>query len=154
MRAHYRFTHDTTLPAPLAQVHDLIVDIEHYPRWWPQIRAVAKIDDDHAIVVCRSTLPYDLELHLTAIDREPPRAEVAISGPMDGRARWSLAEHGEDGGVTRLHYEQEVSARGKLRFASYLVRPLLVWNHAVMMRGFDRGSREVLSAGSADRTSG
>lgn len=150
MNDQYRFTHDTVLAAPLGRVHALIVDIEHYPQWWPQVRAVAKVDDDHAIVVCRSVLPYDLELHLTAVDREPPRAEVAIAGPIEGSASWRLTEVA---GGTALHFEQGVRARGGLRFASYLARPLLVWNHTVMMRGFDEGARARLSAGSAGRTS-
>ena len=145
----YRFEHDTTLAAPLAQVHELIVDIEHYPQWWRQVRAVAKIDDDNAIVVCRSALPYDLELRLTAVERRSPRAEVSIAGPIEGSASWTLSEVA---GGTALHFEQEVRALGALRFASYLARPLLVWNHAVMMRGFDKGARAELSAGSAART--
>lgn len=144
----YRFVHDTTLAAPLARVYDLIVDIEHYPRWWPQVRAVAKVDDDHAIVVCRSALPYDLELHLAAVDREPPRAEVSIAGPIEGSASWTLTEVA---GGAALHFEQEVRALGALRFASYLLRPLLVWNHAVMMRGFDEGARAALTGASAPR---
>ena len=51
-------------------MHDVLVDLEFYADWWPQVRAVAKIDDDHALVVCRSSLPYDLELELSAVSRD------------------------------------------------------------------------------------
>ena len=43
--------------APREAVHAVLHDLEHYPDWWPQVRAVAKVDDDTARVVCRSTLP-------------------------------------------------------------------------------------------------
>lgn len=142
MTARFRFHHSSVVAAPVVPVHDLLVDLERYPQWWPQVRAVAKIDDDHAMVVCRSALPYDLELELTAVSRDLPTIEVGIDGPIAGWARWTLIP---DGDSTRLSYEQEVEATGWLRRASYVVRPVLVWNHDVMMRGFDTGAATVFA---------
>ena len=48
----------------LLRVHEVLLDLEHYVDWWPQVRAVASAGPDDALVVCRSLLPYDLELHL------------------------------------------------------------------------------------------
>lgn len=141
--SRYRFTHSCRVPARPEQVHPILVDLEHYPAWWPQVRAVASLGPDTALVVCRSVLPYDLELVLDAVSREPNRLEVAISGPIDGFAKWSLTD--EQGG-TRLDYEQQVEARGALGWASYAVKPVFRWNHAVMMRGFDRGIVEAVLA--------
>jgi hypothetical protein len=145
----YLFTHGTWVAAAPDDVHALLVDLEHYPSWWRQVRAVASLGPDRALVVCRSVLPYDLELVLDAVSRDPRHLEVGISGPIDGFARWTLAE--ADGG-TRLDYVQEVTARGWLRGASYLLRPVLRWNHAAMMRGFDAGLAARLSAGRGGRT--
>ena len=83
----YRFSSTFTLEAPRNRVHDVLVDLEFYADWWSQVRAVAKIDDDHALVVCRSTLPYDLELELSAVRRDPDLLEVGIDGPIRGWAR-------------------------------------------------------------------
>jgi hypothetical protein len=139
----YLFTHRVWVPAAPDDVHALLVDLEHYPDWWPQVRAVGSLGPDRAVVVCRSVLPYDLELVLDAVSRDARHLEVAISGPIDGFARWTLVD--ERAG-TRLEYQQEVTARGRLAWASYVVRPVLRWNHAVMMRGFDRGLSRRLRA--------
>ena len=126
------------LAAPRAAVHDVLVDVESFPRWWPQVRAVARVDDDHALVVCRSVLPYDLELLLTALDRSEERLEVELEGSIRGWARWWL--HAEGPGRTRLCFEQRVRAEApSVQLGAWLARPLLRWNHEQMMRGADRG---------------
>lgn len=117
-------------------MHGVLVDLEHYPDWWPQVRAVASLGPDTALVVCRSALPYDLELVLDAVSREPTRLEVRISGPIAGSASWTLRREAVG---TLMIYQQEVVASGALAVASYVVKPMLRWNHAAMMRGFDRG---------------
>jgi hypothetical protein len=147
--SRYVFTHASWVDARPDDVHAVLVDLEHYPAWWRQVRAVASLGPDRALVVCRSVLPYDLELVLDAVRRDPRHLEVAISGPIDGFARWALAE--ERAG-TRLDYVQEVTARGRLAWASYALKPVLRWNHAVMMRGFDAGLAARFSGGRGDRT--
>ncbi len=136
----YRFSSTFTLEAPRNEVHQVLVDLEHYVEWWPQVRAVAKIDDDHALVVCRSSLPYNLELELSAVSRGVDRLEVAIDGPIRGWARYHLDDAGP--GLTSLRFEQEVRAEARLFVvASYVARPLLVWNHHRMTAGAERGLR-------------
>lgn len=144
---HYVFGHRSHVAASPALVREAILDIEHYPRWWRQVRAVASLGPDTALVVVRAALPYDVEVTLDAVTRGPERLEVRISGAMDGYAAWTIAP--EDRG-TRLAYEQVVDVNGVLAAASYAVKPLLAWNHAVMMRGFDRGIGAEVSA-RADR---
>jgi hypothetical protein len=107
---------------------------------------VGKLDDDHALVVCRSVLPYDLDLLLTARRRDPDCLEVGIDGPIRGWARFSLDEQGP--GTTVLRFEQEVRAEAPVFVvASYAARPLLVWNHRRMMLGAERGLRALLEPG-------
>jgi hypothetical protein len=142
----FRFSSSFNLAAPRERVHDVLVDLEFYGDWWPQVRAVGKLDDDHAIVVCRSALPYDLELELTAVSRATDLLEVEIDGPIRGWAKYHLAE--QSPGVTSLRFEQEVYAEARaMVLASYVVRPLLVWNHHRMMRGAMRGLRSRLETG-------
>ena len=139
----YRFSASYTVRAPRDRVHALLVDLEYYCDWWMQVRGVAKIDDDTALVVCRSVLPYDLKLVLTAVSRAVDLLEVRIEGPIRGYARYHLVETGP--GVTSLRFEQEVRAESRLMvLASYVARPLLVWNHHRMMRGSEQGLRALV----------
>ena len=141
----YRFTSSFNLAAPRKQVHDVLVDLERYADWWAQVRAVGKLDDDRALVVCRSSLPYDLDLELTAVNRSIDLLEVTIDGPIRGWARYRLTEVGP--GVTSLRFEQDVRAESRLMgLASYVVKPLLVWNHHQMMAGAEQGLRARLES--------
>ena len=133
----YSFSHTITVPVDPETVHGVLVDLEHYVDWWPQVRAVASLGPDDALVVCRSLLPYDLELALHAESREHGALEVGIDGPIRGFARWRLTR--VDGG-TRLDFEQQVHAVARaFRWASYVAKPVLAANHAWMMRGAERG---------------
>lgn len=144
----YVFTHTTEVAADPARVHAFLLDLERYVDWWPQVRAVASLGPEDALVVCRSVLPYDLELHLHAASRDPELLEVAIDGPIRGFARWRLLPvdiGGENG--TRLEFEQRVHAVRRLFvLASYVAKPALEWNHHRMMRGAERGLAAALSA--------
>jgi carbon monoxide dehydrogenase subunit G len=139
VRRTYAFSGTWTVEAPLPVVQEALVDLEHYPEWWPQVKAVASLGTSDAWVLCRSALPYTLDLHLHAVRREPDRLEVAISGDLDGLASWRLTDLG---GRTRLDFHQEVSVGGWLAAVSPSVRPLLRWNHARMMAGCLEGLRD------------
>jgi uncharacterized protein YndB with AHSA1/START domain len=139
----YSFAASWLTPAPVDEVAAVVTDLEHYPEWWPQIRAVASLGPDTARVLLRSALPFTLDVVLDAVSREPPVLEVEVSGAVEGWARWTLAR--ERGG-TRCDYTQEVSVRGALAVASYVARPLLVWNHHRAMLGCERGLRRRLVA--------
>jgi hypothetical protein len=78
------------LPAPPETVRNVLVDLERYPQWWPQILAVASLGPDDARVLCRSALPYTLDLVMHAVSRELPVLEVVLEGHLRGRVRWRL----------------------------------------------------------------
>ncbi|HET8559077.1 MAG TPA: polyketide cyclase [Marmoricola sp.] len=143
MRAtSYHFSHQGVVAAPRARVHEVLLDLFHYVDWWPQVRAVASLGPDDALLVCRSVLPYDLEVRLHAVSRDAHRLEVAVDGPFTGWVRWSLDEVRDGAGptCTRLGFEQQVQvARRSLVVGTYVARPLLVANHRWMMRGAERG---------------
>ncbi len=137
----YQFTGEWWLAAPPGEVSAILTDLEHYPEWWPQVVAVASLGPDDAWVVCRSVLPYSLDLVLHAVHRDPPLLEVAISGDLDGVVRFRLTP--ERGG-TLLVLDQRVGVRGLLVGLSPLLRPLLRWNHHRMMDGGVEGLRHRL----------
>jgi hypothetical protein len=143
VQTSYSFAASWVTPAPLEAVAAAVVDLEHYPEWWPQVRAVVKLGPDTARVLCRSTLPYTLDLVLTAVSREAPVLEVAIDGDLEGWVRWTLSE--ELAG-TRTDVHQEVDVSGALAGFSYVARPLLTWNHRRMMQGAETGLRARFTA--------
>lgn len=115
----------------------MLLDLEHYPQWWPQILAVASLGPDDARVLCRSRLPFTLDLTLHAVTREPPVLETEIGGDLIGVARWRLSATTVG---TLLAYEQDVEVTGRpLRVLSSLAWPLLRWNHEQMMAGCRAG---------------
>lgn len=137
MRPTFAFHDSWSVAASPGRVREVLVDLEHYPEWWPQVVAVAKIDDDTARVLCRSSLPFTLDLVLGAVHREPRLLETTIDGDLEGSVRWRLDP---DGGGTRVTLDQQVVvARRLLALASYVGRPALRWNHARMVRACRRG---------------
>ncbi|HEU4513330.1 MAG TPA: SRPBCC family protein [Nocardioidaceae bacterium] len=139
MSTKYRFEHAWSLPARQDALFHLLADVAAYPTWWPQVRAVAGVDEDTAHVVVRSVLPYSLDLTLVRAveDADAGVLEARIHGQLEGWSRWRLSGNGSS---TRLLYEQEVTVQGRLmELGSRLARPLLVANHDAMMRGGRNG---------------
>lgn len=137
--ARHQFRETWTVAAPPDEVAAVLTDLEFYPQWWPQVVAVAALDEDSARVLCRSRLPYTLDLVLTAVTRRAPTLRVDVGGDLVGHVRFDLVAEGPR---TRLDFQQDVTVSGWLALASRVGRPVLHWNHAQMMRG----CREGLSA--------
>ncbi|GAA1517819.1 SRPBCC family protein [Streptomyces albidochromogenes] len=144
--SHYRFRSVWDLPAPPGAVYTALEQVDAYPRWWPQVRGVTRLDESTGVVRVRSFLPYELVVTVREKRRVPEAGvlEVAMSGDMDGWARWTVRPRGADG--TRAVYEQEVEVRKALvRRLAVLGRPLLIANHALMMRGGRRALAAALA---------
>jgi carbon monoxide dehydrogenase subunit G len=138
VRQAYAFSGTWTVDAPPARVQEVLVDPARYPEWWPQVVAVASLGPDDARVLCRSTMPYTLDLVVHAVHRDPARLEVTLHGDLEGTAVWRLTDLG---GRTQLDFEQHVSVGGWLAAVTPVVRPVLRWNHARMMAGCVEGLR-------------
>ncbi|MEV0642589.1 SRPBCC family protein [Streptomyces sp. NPDC050619] len=136
---HYRFRSLWPLPAPPATVYDALERAEDYPRWWRQVREVNRIDETSGVVVIRSVLPYDLTFTAREVRRDPQAGvlEIAMSGDLDGWARWTITP---DGRGSLARYEQVVDVKKPLlrRFA-VPGRPVFRTNHWLMMRAGRRG---------------
>lgn len=142
-RRHYEFAERWVLPCPADRVRSVLADLASYPTWWPQVRAVARVDDDRALVVARSRLPYTLELLLTRVEESDTRLRVDLDGALRG---WS--EFVVTGAPSRavVDYRQEVVLTNAFAdLAARPLEPLLRWNHAEMMRGARAGLVAALS---------
>ncbi|MEW2450193.1 SRPBCC family protein [Streptomyces parvulus] len=143
----YRFRSLWLLPAPAPDVYRVLGRIEDYPRWWPQVREVTRIDDTSGRLRFRSLLPYDLAATLYEGHRDPAAGilEVAMRGDMEGWARWTVTPRGAG---TLARYDQEVEVRKPLlRRLAVPGRPLFRANHRLMMRAGRRGLAAYLEGG-------
>ncbi len=46
--------------APPDHVYLALAQLDDYPAWWPEVRAVRRVDDASRQITCRSVLPYNL----------------------------------------------------------------------------------------------
>ncbi|KPI28062.1 Polyketide cyclase/dehydrase [Actinobacteria bacterium OK074] len=136
---HYRFHTRWHLPVPPAAAYDVLERAEGYPRWWPQVREVNPIDDTSGVVRIRAHLPYELTFTARETRRDPAAGvlEIAMTGDLDGWARWTLTS---DGSGTLARYEQEVHVnKPLLRRLAVPGRPVFRANHRLMMRAGHHG---------------
>ncbi|MEU0333696.1 SRPBCC family protein [Streptomyces sp. NPDC006193] len=143
---HHRFRSLWPLPAPPSAVYAELERIEDYPRWWPQVRAVTRLDDTTGVIVVRSWLPYGLTLTAREARRDPAAGvlQVTLSGDLEGWARWTVTPGGPG---TLARYDQDVEvAKPLLRRLAVPGRPVLRANHRLMMRGGRRGLLRRLAA--------
>ncbi|AYC42657.1 SRPBCC family protein [Streptomyces griseorubiginosus] len=143
---HYRFRSLWALPAKPAAVYDALERAEDYPRWWPQVREVRRLDDTSGLITIRATLPYDLVFTAREVrrDREAGVLEIAMEGDLEGWARWTLTADGE-GTLARYDQVTEVNKPLLRRFA-VPGRPVFLANHRLMMRAGRRGLVAYLEA--------
>ncbi|MEV2215161.1 SRPBCC family protein [Streptomyces sp. NPDC050997] len=135
----YHFRSRWSLPAGPAAVYDVLERAEDYPRWWHQVREVNRIDGATGVITIRSLLPYDMTFTAREVRRDQAAGilEIAMSGDIDGRARWTISA---DGMGSLARYEQVVDVNKPLlrRFA-VPGRPVFRANHWLMMRAGRRG---------------
>ncbi|MBU3869650.1 SRPBCC family protein [Streptomyces sp. 4503] len=154
---HYRFHSRWDLDAAPAAVFAALANGDDYPRWWPQVREVRRIDERSGAARFRSLVPYDLRVTVSEARQDPADGvlEIGFSGDLEGWARWTVLPHGTG---TRALFEQEVVARKPLlRRLALPGRPVFRANHALMMRSGRRGLRAHLAvrpAGPASPPSG
>jgi hypothetical protein len=142
----YAFRSLWSVRATADRVFAALVDLAGYPRWWPDIRAVERVDDDTAEVTCRSVLPYVLtfRLHRAVEDADHGRMRVDMSGDLEGFVQGHVAEHRTEGALLAISQRVAVT-KPLLRALAPVGRPVFRANHALMMRRGQRGLRAYLA---------
>ena len=141
----YRFRDIWSVSARTALVFDALTDLLSWPRWWPDVRAARRIDDDTAEITCRAVLPYALtiRLHRAEQDQRTGRLRVDMTGDLDGYCEGVVHEH--PGGAALAIDQRVAVTRPLLRAFAPVARPLFSANHAVMMWRGERGLRGYLA---------
>jgi uncharacterized protein YndB with AHSA1/START domain len=143
---HYRFRSLWPLPAPPAAVYAVLERPQDYPRWWPQVRAVTRHHDGTGVLTIRSLVPYDLTFTARETRRDPAAGvlEVALSGDIEGWARWTVTPGGPG---TLARYDQVVDVtKPLLRRLAVPGRAVFRVNHRLMMAAGRRGLLRYLQA--------
>lgn len=123
-------------------------------RWWSAVYlAAAQVAPGDADgrgrtvdLLTRGRLPYRLRWRATVTDLERPRRiAVAATGDLVGHGEWTIAA---DGGFVSLVYVWNVeAARGWMRAAMPVMKPVFAWNHGWAMRQGEAGLARHLGAG-------
>ena len=136
---HYRFLSLWRLPYGVAAVYRALERVEDYPDWWPQVRSVSRLNDTTGVITIRSVLPYDMTFTARETRRDPGAGllEIAMTGDIEGWARWTVAA---DGTGTLARYDQVVDVnKPLLRRLAVPGRPFFRANHRLMMGAGRRG---------------
>ncbi len=137
----YRFRSDWWVDAPPPAVYGVLERGEDYPNWWPQVREATVTGPETGRCRFRSVLPFELIVEVRSARREPAAGvlQAALTGDLEGWVRWTVSA--ERGG-SRVRYEQDtLLCRSLLRRLSWVARPVLRANHALMMRAARTGLR-------------
>ncbi|MGH3762426.1 SRPBCC family protein [Actinophytocola sp.] len=148
---HYWFRDVWSVSATAARVFDALVDLANWPRWWPDVRSVHKIDDGTAELTCRALLPYALtfRVHRAEQDHTAGLLRVVMTGDLEGSCTGVVGAHHTG---SRLDIDQRVVVNKRLlRTFAPIARPLFRANHAAMMWRGQRGLRGYLAPGSQHR---
>lgn len=134
------------LPEPADVVFAALADVDAYPVWWPQVRAVERAAEDRGVAHVRSLLPVGLRLEMTRLveDVRSGRLRVGIEGDLVGFAEFTVRDEG--GSASRAVYRQEVAVGSRPLQVGARVAPFaLRANHEHMMRAGERGLRRHLA---------
>lgn len=145
-RNSYRFRSEWRLGAPPDDVFRALAEIDDYPTWWPEVRAVHRLPDDARRLVVRALLPYDLvcTIRQSRRDRGAGILEATMDGDLEGFSRWTITA--PPGGTVAVFDEQVVVHKRLLRRLSLIARPAFVGNHRLMMSHGRRGLTAYLAA--------
>lgn len=142
MPAHAMHCFESTwvLCAPRERVWEALVRASEWPRWWPSVLAVDTLVEGDACgrgavrrILWRTALPYLVRIEAEVRDASAPWRLVADArGGLEGTSEWLLIEH--QGATAVVHHGAIAVRHPWLRLLSWLLSPLLRWNHAQVMR--------------------
>lgn len=150
MRTHairlrsYTFRTTWRADASAFNAFTVLADIEGYPRWWPEIKEVRRVDETRVDVHIRAALPYSLHvrLHKEIEDRQTGILRTRLTGDLEGWSNWSIVALGT-GCILRFD-EEVVTTKPIMNALAPVAGPLFRLNHSVMMRHGERGLRRML----------
>ncbi len=141
----YHFVSHWTVAAPADAVFAAIYEVARYPAWWPEVKEVRQLSEEHLWLRTRAMLPYDLAFRLDRTIADPVAGvlEAVLRGDLEGRIRWTI--EAAEGGCRVTFDEDVVTNKRALNALAWVARPAFVANHALMMAHGQAGLRTFLS---------
>jgi uncharacterized protein YndB with AHSA1/START domain len=133
------------IAAPVERVWEALKQTEHWPRWWPYVKAVTELDPGDADglgalrhIAWSSRLPYGVAFDVEVLEMQRHRRmRGRARGQLDGTGTWELSPEGE---TTRVRYLWCVDLTTRwMRFIAPVAAPVFRWNHDGVMRAGARG---------------
>lgn len=153
----FRFASTWTVGATPERVLDVLRDVETWPNWWPQVRAVQPHDDRSGLLIIRSLLPLTLRVTVTAEIDSPELLKARLDGDLIGWTQFAIrpsaggdspyasASAYDVGTVIEYSQVARIGKRGWAQAARF-AKPVLVANHIAMMRAGRNGLRRQCAA--------
>lgn len=148
----YEFVSQWHVTGTCADVYEILINGNDYPRWWPLVYlAVEELDagGEHGIgkvgkLLTKGKLPYTLrwQMQITEV-RYPHGFVLDATGDFVGRGIWTFVQNGSDVDITfdwRLRAEKPL-----LRWLSFLMKPIFRANHQWAMARGEEALREELN---------
>ena len=145
----YRFRSEWRLGAPPDEVFGVLAELDDYPAWWPEVRAVRRLSAETRRLTCRSVLPYNLDFTIqqSVNDRPAGILEAELNGDLEGFSRWTISA--SSSGTLAVFDEEVIANKRLLRRLALLARPAFTINHSLMMRHGRQGLTAYLAARSS-----
>lgn len=147
----YQFVTRWHIAAPIEQVWEAIDHSQEWPLWWDAVASVVELDlrDTNGVNVRRFVWKTPLSYTLTfdthiAHMQAPVRLEAVASGDVEGRGLWELSI--TDRGTEVLYTWTVRTTKRWMNALAVIARPLMEWNHNVIMRQGGRGLAQRLQA--------
>jgi hypothetical protein len=142
---HYHFRSVWTVAAEADAVFNTLAQLDTYPLWWPEVKAVTMLDADNARVQIRALLPYALEFLMArqVTDEAKGILRAGMTGDLEGFSCWTISSS-QPG--SRLVFEEDVVVNKLLlKMLAPVARPLFALNHTIMMNRGRRGLQRYLA---------
>ena len=140
------------IDATRARVWQALHDPTGWPRWWPYVASVDRLDAGDADGIgaryhfhWTSRLPYSIRIDTQVAEVIPQQLiRASAGGDLHGEGIWRLRE---DGDATAVEYTWQVKLdRPWMRLFAPLLRPVFAWNHNALMAAGEIGLQRHLAA--------
>jgi len=136
---NYHFVTHWRIRGPIGLVYSILKEGKNYSKWWGSAyKSTKEVAKNSVEVLVRAKLPYTLRFTTELLSENKPHGFVLkASGELVGTGRWALRESGE---ITEVIFYWDVWAEKKIiRWFSFLLKPLFVWNHDWVMKEGEKG---------------
>lgn len=150
MPTQYHFRTDWEFNADLPRTWLIVLDLQRYPGWWKNFRAVRLLRGEGQSLgsayecVVRGSLPYSLRYTLEVVAVERHRSiTLRSSGDLVGTGRWEFSEPAP-GRCLATYYWDVATTNPVLNLVAPFARRFLAKNHEQVMANGYRALRSAI----------